>query len=118
MLPLFGAAGALMFPTVIGGGLALARVDWRPVTRGICLVVASGPVLFVGNDLVQTFGWSLRSAAGFVALLSVYSALIYATQPTFAPVADNWHLPRWARIVILALVCLLFVVPLIGGGIK
>ena len=118
MVPLFGAAGALMFPTVIGGGLALVRVDWRTVTRVLCAVVASGPVLFVGSQLVQTFGWSLHSAAGFVALITVYSALIYATQPTFAPVADGWHLPRWARIAIPVLVCLLFVVPLIGGGIK
>ncbi len=118
MLPLFGAAGALMFPTVVGGGLALARVDWRPVTRGLCLVVATGPVLFVGYDLVQTFGLSMQSTAGFVTLLAVYSATIWATQFTFAPVADGWRLPRRARVVILALVCLLFVVPLVGGGIK
>ncbi len=89
MLPLFVAAGALMFPTVVGGGLALARVEWHKLTRGICLVLAAGPVLFVGQDLVASFGWSLRSVAGFLGLLTVYAAIIYATRFTFARQPDS-----------------------------
>jgi hypothetical protein len=75
MLPLFVAAGSVMFPTVIGGGLALARDEWHKVTRGICLAIAKLPVLFVGNDLVGSFGWSWHTLAGLVGLLAIYATI-------------------------------------------
>jgi F0F1-type ATP synthase membrane subunit c/vacuolar-type H+-ATPase subunit K len=84
MLPLFVAAGAVMSPTVIGGGLAFSRERWSRITRGICLLVAAAPVVFVGSDLVDKFGWSLHAAAGFVAMLAVYGTIIRATRSTFS----------------------------------
>jgi hypothetical protein len=84
MIPLFVAAGALMFPTVAGCGLASARSEWPKAVRGLCLVVAVGPVLFVGTDLIGSFGWSLQTLAGFVMMLAVYAAIIWATRFTFA----------------------------------
>jgi hypothetical protein len=89
MLPLFVAAGALMFPTVVGCGLAVARTGWPTLTRSLCLLVAAGPVVFVGSDLVGSFGWSLHSLAGFVLMLAIYATIIGATRFTFAarPVA-------------------------------
>lgn len=92
MLPLFVAAGAQMFPTVVGGGLALARVEWRRITRSICLVVAAGPVILVADDLVGKFGWSLRSIVGLVAMLAIYATIISATRFAFSsqiPVSDR-----------------------------
>jgi hypothetical protein len=71
MLPRFFAAGAVMFPTVFGAGLALA-------------VVAAGPVLFVGRDLVRKFGWSIQTVAGFVSMLAIYATIIWATRFVFA----------------------------------
>ena len=93
LLPLFVAAGALMLPTVAGGGLALTRVDWRRVTRGIFLLIAAGPVLFVGSDLVGSFGWSLHAVVGFVAMLVLYATIIRAARLTFAPQAGARHSP-------------------------
>ena len=61
MLPLFVAAGAVMLPTVVVGGLAVARTGWRPLTRWLCALVAAGPVVVVAVGLVGSFGWSLRS---------------------------------------------------------
>lgn len=84
MLPLFVAAGAVMFPTVAGCGLASARSEWPKTIRGLCLVVAAGPVLFVGTDLIGSFGWSLHTLAGFVMMLAVYATIIWATRFTFA----------------------------------
>ena len=84
MLPLFVAAGSLMFPTVIGCGLAVARTGWHPLVRALCLLVAAGPVVFVGSDLVGSFGWSLQSLAGFVLMLAVYATIIRATRFTFS----------------------------------
>lgn len=83
MLPLFVAAGAMMFPTVIGGGLAAARTTWPWAARCVLLVVAAIPVTFVGRMLVDSFGWSLHALAGFAVMLVVYAAIILATRCTF-----------------------------------
>jgi hypothetical protein len=116
MLPLFVAAGAVMLPTVVGGGLAFARQGWNRITRGLCLLVAAAPVTFVASDLVGKFGWSVHSAAGFVLMLAVYGTIIRATRFTFAQQTDGWRLPRWAKITACVVLGLLFLFPLIGGG--
>ena len=118
MLPLFVAAGAVMFPTVIGGGLALARVEWRRFTRAVCVLAALAPVVFVGNDLVDSFGWSLRTLAGFIAMLAVYATIIMATRFTFARQDDGWRSRRSRTITIVIVVGLLLLIPLAAGGIK
>lgn len=119
MVPLFTAAGALMFPTVVGGGLGWTRDDWRRITRGICLVVAAGPVAFVARDLVRTFGWSMRTAAGVAGVVVIYSAMTWAARFTFAPQADGWRLPRWARpTIVVAAALVLAALVVAGGGFK
>lgn len=97
MLPLFMAAGAIMFPTVLGGGLAMSRIDWRTVTRCLWLLPAAGPVVFVGRDLIDSFGWSGHALAGFVAMLALYATIIWASRSTFAPQLDGWHLAGRGR---------------------
>src|SRR4051794_21564735 len=42
MMPLFVAAGSVMLPTVVGGGLAYTRRNWNRVVR--CVVLAGGPL--------------------------------------------------------------------------
>ncbi len=119
MLPLFVAAGALMFPTVAGCGLASVRSEWPKVVRGLCLVVAAGPVLFVGTDLVGSFGWSLRTLAGFVMMLAVYATIIWATRFTFAAQhADSPAPPRAKTTISLVAVLLFLIASVAGGGIK
>lgn len=118
MLPLFVAAGAVMLPTVVGGGLALARTDWGTAPRSICVAVAAAPVLFVGSDLVDAFGWSLHSLAGFVGMLGVYATIIWATRCTFAPRADGRRLPGWLRIAVAPAAGLLLAVALAQRGIR
>ena len=111
LMPIFVGAGAVMVPTVVGGGLALARVEWRRLARGICLVLAAAPVLFVGSDLVSSFGWSLQALAGFVAMLAVYGTVVLATRFTFAAQPGGRRRPRWLVItffVILGLLLLQF----------
>ena len=111
LMPLFVGAGGLMLPTVIGGGFASARREWRRLTRGVWAAVASAPVLLVGHDLVGSFGWSLHTVAGFVAMLTVYSTIVWAARFTFSARPDGWRLPRWTRItgfVILGLVLAFF----------
>lgn len=109
LLPLFVGAGALMLPTVVAGGLGRARVEWHKVARWISLVVAAAPVALVGNDLVGSFGWSLHTAAGFVAMLAIYSTIVWATRFTFAAQNDGWRLPRWVAITMFVVLGLVLV---------
>ena len=109
LLPLFVGAGALMLPTVVGGGLAVARVGWHRVLRGICLLIAAVPVVLVGQQLVGSFGWSLHAVAGFVAMLAIYSTIVWATRFTFTAQGDGWRLPRWATIALFVVLGLLVV---------
>ena len=88
-LPLFMAAGAVMFPTVVGAGLAIARTEWRRATRGICLLIAVGPVLFVGNDLRDSFGWSLRTVGGSTVRSPLGTGRAKHGQPLEMPASKN-----------------------------
>ncbi|MDP9465329.1 MAG: hypothetical protein M3P52_11945, partial [Actinomycetota bacterium] len=54
------------------------------LTRLICLLVATGPLAFVGSELVGSFGWSLHAIAGFLAMLGIYATIISATRFTVA----------------------------------
>ena len=111
LMPLFVGAGVVMVPTVVGGGLTFAGVEWHRVARGICLVLAAAPVLFVGGGLVSSFGWSLHTLAGFVAMLAVYGTVVLATRFTFAAQPGGRQRPRWlviAFFVILGLLLLQF----------
>jgi hypothetical protein len=85
MLQLFFAAGAVMFPTVFGAGLAIARRGWHNAIRAACLLIAAGPVLFVGSDLVHKFGWSIKTAVGFASMVAIYTVIIWATRFALAP---------------------------------
>jgi hypothetical protein len=116
MMPLFIAAGAVMFPTVMGAGLARARTDWNKWLRALLALVALGPIGFVARDLVHDFGWSPRALVGLLGLLAVYTAIVWVTWFAFAPQDDGWHLTRRVRLILCVLAPLVFVVALIGGG--
>ncbi len=113
MLPLFVGAGALMLPTVVAGGLAKARVEWNKIARWISVAVATVPVLIVGSGLVDSFGWSMHTVVGFLALIALYGTIISATRFTFTAQADGWRMKRWVTIslfVVLGLLLLQFMV--------
>ncbi len=109
MMPLFNAAGAIMFPTVMGAGLARARVDWNRWVRALFLLVSLGPVVLVASQLVGDFGWSLQSLVGFIALLALYGLIVWATQFVLAPQLDGWRTPRWSKVVAGGLVFMMMV---------
>ena len=113
LLPLFVGAGALMLPTVVAGGLAKARAEWNNIARWISAAIATVPVLIVGRGLVGSFGWSMHTVVGFLALIALYGTIISATRFTFTAQADGWRMKRWVTIslfVVLGLVLLQFMV--------
>ncbi|MFT3851403.1 MAG: hypothetical protein QM733_01465 [Ilumatobacteraceae bacterium] len=110
MMPLFGAAGSIMLPTVIGGGLALARNDWPRPLRCLLTLVALAPVAFVAHEIVDGFGWSWRTPAGLAGFLCIYATLVVAIRPAFAPVPGR----RMSRIAKVALAIVVVAVLLAG----
>jgi hypothetical protein len=113
-MPLFIGAGALMLPTVVGGGFALARTDWRPFLRVICLLAAAGPVVLVGSQLVGSFGWSVHTLAGFLAMLAIYGTIIISTRFTMSARADGRRLNGRVRVAILVILGLVLAYALVG----
>jgi hypothetical protein len=116
MLPLFMAAGAVMLPTAVGGGLALARVEWPRWARAVALAVAAVPIAFVGRDLVITFGWSVRALAGFVGLVAIYAVIARTAVPTLMRPPPSVRLPRRATITIAVLIAMVLLLPRVAAG--
>ncbi len=117
-LGLFGAAGAVMLPTVLFGSLAV----WRPraplAIRLVFAVLALPGVVFVSVGIVDDHGWSVVSVARIVAFLAIYAVVVAATWPTTAPVRDGWR-PSRRLVVAVALVIAAFVgLALWFGGIQ
>ncbi|HEX6787276.1 MAG TPA: hypothetical protein VF076_08755 [Acidimicrobiales bacterium] len=98
MVPIFGGAGALMLPTVLGGGLAWFRTDWSRWVRGVLVAVACLPPVFLFGSGLSEDGWSVKLVVGTLLLLPLYGVIILATRPTLAPQLDGWRLPRLVRI--------------------
>ncbi len=75
-LPLFVAAGGIMMPTVIFGGLAWHRTDWPRWTRVVFVALGSTSIAFVGLQLHDHWGWQWRWWAGMAGLFAVYGSVI------------------------------------------
>jgi len=118
MLPLFFAAGAIMLPTVVGGGMARWRADWRRPLRIVLFLFALAPVGYVGSDLVGTFGWSAQAVAGFLAMLAVYGTIISATRFTVTRNEGSKRLPRWAYVALGVGAIVLVLLPMVGAGLQ
>jgi hypothetical protein len=108
LMPLFVGAGALMMPTVVGGGLAAARPEWRARTRLIWFVVACGPVFVVGRQLVDDFGVSTHALAGLLMMLAIYATIVRAAQSTLAANHRGLRIPRWMKATMFTMLALLF----------
>jgi hypothetical protein len=118
MLPLFFAAGAQMLPTVIGGGLALARTEWPRRARIVAMMIASVPVVFVTRGFVHDFGWSLRSAAGVAGLLAIYGSIIWATRSTLRANPAGLCQTKRAKVIVTVVAAVAVLIPFVIGGIR
>lgn len=107
LLPLFVGAGAVMVPTVIGGGLAVWRTGWPRIARGALALVAAVPVIVVSRGIVDDFGWSVRSLAGIAAMVVIYGIIVRATRATLSRPVNGWRFRTVALVVGLAAAVLL-----------
>jgi hypothetical protein len=82
LLPLFGAAGAQMLPTVILGSLSLHRKTWNPWIRVLFgLLALVQPVVIVVEELLADV--SLWRVLGLHLFIGTYVALVFMTAPIF-----------------------------------
>ena len=112
-LQLFVAAGALMFPTVLGAGLAAHRREWHRVVRAAWLLVAVADTVLVSRQIVDDFGWSLQTLAGVAIMLAIYSVIVWAMQFTMARQDDGFRISRRVRLLIALPIGIVIVVRLI-----
>jgi hypothetical protein len=115
-LPLFVGAGALMMPTVIGGGLALWRADWRGWIRIVFAVMALVPVGGTAVMIASDFG-VVDSTLRSIGLIAIYGVVVVATKPNFCRLNDGWRMPRWLRIacIVVAIAPALFLTVGLAG---
>jgi hypothetical protein len=112
-LPLFGGAGALMLPTVVGASLCRWRTDWRRPMRAIAgLIAAPVPVFLVVEGWRD--GMTPRTIVGLLLLAATYALIVTTMRPIVAPLDDGWRMPRAVRIVLTIALALALAVITVG----
>ena len=106
MMTIFAGAGAIMLPTVVGGGLAVYRTDWRRWLRVLFAVVALPPVVAVTVGIVDEIG-VVRGVPQVVLFFAIYALVIWAVRATLAPLRDGWRMNRLVRGVLIGIAVLL-----------
>jgi hypothetical protein len=115
---LFGAAGAVMLPTVLFGSLAAWRSDRGVILRSVFAVLAVPSIAFVIVGILDDLGWGVATIGRIVLFLCLYAAVIAAIRPTVAPVADAWRPSRRLAVGVLVAVVAVVGLALYKGGIQ
>lgn len=84
-LPLFTAAGAIMFPTVALASIGMWNTALGKRTRGILLGLSLIIPIKISIDLISDFGWTLASLGRILLFASIYIVVIIAIRPTMTP---------------------------------
>lgn len=84
-LPIFTAAGGIMFPSVALASVAKWNTALGKRTRGVLLLLALIIPVIISKDIVSDFGWSLATIGRILLFISIYSVVVFATKPTLSP---------------------------------
>lgn len=84
-LPLFTAAGAIMFPTVALASVGIWNTALGKRTRGILLILSLIIPIKISFDLVSDFGWTIGSFGRILLFALIYILVIIAIRPTMTP---------------------------------
>ena len=84
--------------------------------RAVFLIVALGPVVVVGTQLVGDFGWSLHTLGGVLAMIAIYLTIVRVARPTFAATPIGRHLPVWSIVPLVVGPCVLVTLLVAGAG--
>lgn len=81
-LPIFAAAGAIMFPTVALASVGTWNSSLGRRTRGVLLLLSLGIPIKISIDIISDFGWTVATLGRILLFVFIYSLIIIATQPT------------------------------------
>lgn len=84
-LPIFGAAGAIMFPTVALVSIALwqKKLD-KKIRIALCLIGSIIPILQI-TDFISDFGWTIATLGRVLLFIAIYGVVIILIKPTVSP---------------------------------
>lgn len=99
-LPIFGAAGASMLPTVLTASLGLGRTDWPRPVRRVLIVLSLIIPFFIVRDIGSDFGWNIITAGRIILYVLIYHIIISAARITASPLRDSWRMKKVVRMTI------------------
>ncbi|MFZ3021536.1 MAG: hypothetical protein WA090_05425 [Candidatus Nanopelagicaceae bacterium] len=84
-LPIFTAAGGIMFPTVALASFALWGGILQKRGRVFSLALSLIIPIIISKDIVVDFGWTFATVGRILLFFSIYTLVIFATRPTLSP---------------------------------
>ena len=88
-LPLFTAAGAVMFPTVILASIAIWRKQMDKKVRISLLIISFVIPIIQIKEIGTDFGWNFVTLGRTLLFILIYSVVILLLQPTLTPYVGN-----------------------------
>jgi hypothetical protein len=84
-LPLFTAAGAIMFPTVTLISIAVwqKKMD-RKVRAALCVIGSVIPIIQI-RGFISDFGWTIATLGRTLLFIAIYFTVVMLIKPTISP---------------------------------
>lgn len=84
-LPIFTAAGGIMFPSVALASVATWNSPLGKRIKGVLLLLALIIPVIISRNIVSDFGWSFATIGRILLFVFIYTVVIFATKPTVSP---------------------------------
>ena len=88
-LPLFTAAGAVMFPTVILASIAIWRKQMDKKVRTSLLIISFVIPIIQIKEIGTDFGWNFITLGRTLLFILIYSVVVLLLKPTLTPYVGN-----------------------------
>ena len=93
-LSIFLGAGALMFPTVAMGSIAVWREKLGNRVRVLLVVLSLIVPLIISKDIISDFGWKFSSVGKILLFIFIYGVVIVAIRPTVSEFKDPSYIAK------------------------
>ena len=111
-LPLFTAAGAVMFPTVILASIAIWRKKIDKKVRIALLIISCAIPVIQIMEIGSDFGWNFITLGRSLLFIFIYSVVILLLEPTLTPYVGSDSkvvLTKRLKLTLLAVFAILMV---------
>lgn len=87
-LPIFSAAGGIMFPTVALASVGIWNRQLGLLTRRVLIWLSLIIPIKISFDILSDFGWTFATFGRILLFVFIYSVVIFATRPTMTPFSE------------------------------